>query len=712
MSLTCLTAAAALGYARYRFEQIPRYGDITLASVATGEPENFLVVGSDSREQLDGDAADAGAFFDGSEPGGQRSDTVLVARVEPQAEQVKLLSIPRDLWLPIAGTGSEDRINTAYSNGRQVLIDTIQEALGIPINHYIEVDFGGFRRLVEAIDGVPMWFDTAMRDQHTGLVVNGEGCVTLDGQQALALARSRSLEYVEDGDWHTDPTGDLGRIARQQQLIVEAVRHAVSLDLTSASRFNELIDIGVDSVGIDEGLGFDALAGLALRFRSIGEDTVINRTLPVEDYTTAGGAAVLRIVEPDADAVLSQFRGHSTADYTPGLVQVKVINGSGAPGQAEAVGEALGTVGFQFTGTENTEGLPLAVTQVHFAPGEIVAADVVARHLTTVPELVQNAEVEAGTVVVVTGLDFTTVQENPRPADDGTPVVDRVDSGDGLVTNGMVEDPEAAIDVADGSEGEPITEAIGRPPSEDAPRSAAGRPIPQGPVGRPVRLIDPSPRSSADRASPSGGVCAGSSPAEGARVKAWVVSTPGPIDGGPLGLVDRPPPTPGPHEVRVRVLVCGVCRTDLHVAEGDLPVRRPGVVPGHEVVGVVDRVGPGASRFAVGERIGIAWLRLTCGTCRFCRGATRTSAWRHGSRAGMTTAATPTLRWSTSVTPTDCPKRSPMPRQPPSSVPGSSGSAPWCGPSSPTVGVWGSTGSAARPTSPPRSHWPTAPRCT
>ena len=115
------------------------------------------------------------------------------------------LSIPRDLWLPIAGTGSEDRINTAYSNGRQTLIDTIQESLGIPINHYIEVDFSGFQRLVEAIGGVPMWFDTAMRDQHTGLVINGEGCVTLDGQQALALARSRSLEYVEDGDGTPTP---------------------------------------------------------------------------------------------------------------------------------------------------------------------------------------------------------------------------------------------------------------------------------------------------------------------------------------------------------------------------------------------------------------------------------------------------------------------------------------------------------------------------
>ena len=101
-------------------------------------------------------------------------------------------------------------------------------------------------------------------------------------------------------------------------------------------------------------------------------------------------------------------------------------------------------------------------------------------------------------------------------------------------------------------------------------------------------------------------------------MRAWVVDTPGPVDGRPLRLVEREAPTPGPGEVRVAVSVCGVCRTDLHLAEGDLPPHAPATVPGHEVVGVVDALGPGATRFAVGERIGIAWLRHTCGVCRFC----------------------------------------------------------------------------------------------
>jgi propanol-preferring alcohol dehydrogenase len=98
-----------------------------------------------------------------------------------------------------------------------------------------------------------------------------------------------------------------------------------------------------------------------------------------------------------------------------------------------------------------------------------------------------------------------------------------------------------------------------------------------------------------------------------------VVASPARIDAGPLRRVERDLPEPGPGQVRVRVTCCGVCRTDLHLAEGDLPPRRPAVTPGHEVVGIVDAAGERASRFAVGERIGVAWLGRTDGSCRYCR---------------------------------------------------------------------------------------------
>ncbi|MGW2857566.1 alcohol dehydrogenase catalytic domain-containing protein, partial [Streptomyces sp. NPDC001215] len=105
-------------------------------------------------------------------------------------------------------------------------------------------------------------------------------------------------------------------------------------------------------------------------------------------------------------------------------------------------------------------------------------------------------------------------------------------------------------------------------------------------------------------------------------MRAWAVDRPGPVEGEPLRFVERPVPVPGTGELLVQVRACGVCRTDLHVAEGDLPVHRPGVTPGHEVAGVVAAVGAAAGTWAVGDRVGVAWLRRTDGTCRYCvRGA-------------------------------------------------------------------------------------------
>ncbi|NKX49187.1 zinc-dependent alcohol dehydrogenase family protein [Arthrobacter deserti] len=128
---------------------------------------------------------------------------------------------------------------------------------------------------------------------------------------------------------------------------------------------------------------------------------------------------------------------------------------------------------------------------------------------------------------------------------------------------------------------------------------------------------------------------------------AWSVGTPGPAAGHPLVWGQRPDPEPGPGEILVSVRVCGVCRTDLHLAEGDLPPLRPGVVPGHEAVGEVVGLGQDCRRFRVGDRVGVAWLRATCGRCRFClRGrenlclAPEFTGWHHdGGYAELLTVA-------------------------------------------------------------------------
>jgi propanol-preferring alcohol dehydrogenase len=130
-------------------------------------------------------------------------------------------------------------------------------------------------------------------------------------------------------------------------------------------------------------------------------------------------------------------------------------------------------------------------------------------------------------------------------------------------------------------------------------------------------------------------------------MRAWVVHEPGPMRSGPLRMVERDVPEPGPGELLIRVLACGVCRTDLHLAEGDLPPRAPDITPGHEVVGEVVAAGPGTARFAAGDRVGVAWLAGTDGTCEYCRHgrenlcpASRYTGWdRHGGYAEYLTAA-------------------------------------------------------------------------
>ena len=205
---------------------LQRYNDIQFLAVPTvepaeeGTPSNWLLVGSDSREGIDPNDPNAGAFL-GETVEGKRTDTIIVARVDPEAQTIDLVSVPRDLWVPIAGTGENGRVNAAFNGegGEERLVSTIEDALGIEINHYAEVNFVGFQEVIDAIGGVPIWFDTPVRDPKTGLNVEAAGCHALGGSDALAFARSRSLEYLDGDTWRTDPTGDLGRTARQQFLL-------------------------------------------------------------------------------------------------------------------------------------------------------------------------------------------------------------------------------------------------------------------------------------------------------------------------------------------------------------------------------------------------------------------------------------------------------------------------------------------------------------
>ena len=411
----CATAAAGAAYFGLRFAQIDRVRDIALAEAAKGTPANYLIVGTDSRAGLDPKDPDSGGFTGGGETGCNCTDTIMVLRVDPNEQTANILSLPRDLWIPMADNGKKARINSAHQRGEQVLIDTIQENFGLTINHYVEIDFVGFERLVDAVGGISLWFEAPVRDSHTGLSVPDAGCVTLDGQQARKFARSRYIQYKgKDGRWHGDPTADFGRITRQQIFIRRAISKAVSKGLGNPVTLNNLVSAGVENVRLDEQLDASDLLGLGGKFRSFDSKDLIGYTIPTTSYRTGGGADVqlpnLRASEP----ILNIFRGLPPGSVSPKAVDVTVLNGSTVQGQAADAAGALGEIGFHVV---DVDDYPTAVgrTTVLFGEGGEDAARSLARYVTGGAALVQDPHVDDGAAVLVTGSDFTTVHDQPAP---------------------------------------------------------------------------------------------------------------------------------------------------------------------------------------------------------------------------------------------------------------------------------------------------------
>ncbi len=198
-------------------------------------------------------------------------------------------------------------------------------------------------------------------------------------------------------------------------------------------------------------------------------------------------------------------------------------------------------------------------------------------------------------------------------------------------------------------------------------------------------------------------------------MSAWQVRRPGPMDTGPLERVTTRVPRPAPSELLVAVHACGVCRTDLHVTEGDLPVHRERVIPGHEVVGEVIEVGSAVGAAAGGEfdrgdRVGIAWLRHTCGVCKYCRRGSENLCPQSRYTGWDATGDTPNSRRFLRLSRTICRAAIATASWRRCCAPASSDIDRCCAPSYHPVAGWVSTDSAAVPTSPPRSRWRKAPK--
>lgn len=414
LACSLLVVAGGLGYSYSKYSRLAR---VELGSSLTGaptdtSPKNFLLVGVDSAANL---SVDDPVRTGRDGVGGLRSDTIMILRTDPRSGRASLLSLPRDLWVPLAG-GGRNRINTAIQiGGANELIDTIEEYLGIPINHYVQIDFAGFRGLVEVVDGVRVWFPDPARDRQSGLVVSEPGCITLGPEQALAYVRARHYQTLENGRWRTDPTGDLGRITRQQDFIVRALRRAVDRGVRNPVILDRLVDAGLETVTVDDLLAGADIVELARAFRDFDPFDLDLHELPVVS-DTLGGASVLRLIDDEAQPTLDLFRGTDPAALTPRAVRVRVLNGSGVPGEAGRAASALEAAGFTAAGTGEAESFAFDGTVVRYRQGGRPVAELVARYLSGVVELVEVTDALDADVVVVTGAGFGGVRQTPSPA--------------------------------------------------------------------------------------------------------------------------------------------------------------------------------------------------------------------------------------------------------------------------------------------------------
>jgi polyisoprenyl-teichoic acid--peptidoglycan teichoic acid transferase len=410
------TFSTAAGLA-YLDTQLARLHRVSLGHVLTADdveqgedvgPKNFLLVGVDSEEGV----ADDPRFAD--RDGGLRADTVMLLRVDPRSERAALVSFPRDLWLPLGGTGSYDKLNAALTvGGADLLVATVSKAFAVDVHHYVQVNFAQFQDLVDVIGGVPVPFDKPARDYNTGLYVPERGCVVLDGPSALDYVRSRSLQVYEDGRWVTDPYADLSRIGRQQDFVRRALARAVSRGVRNPVTLNRLVGVGLDSVTVDDGLRVEQVLQLAQLFREFDPDELETYSLPVVTGVTRGGASIVEVQEREARPILDIFRGRGGPEDPAGVV-VDVHDGRPDGDGGRRAAAALGAAGFAI-GEARDDWPGVERTQVRYRAGDEAAAELVARWVDADALLLESEWLDAMGVVLVLGEDFRDVRSAPAP---------------------------------------------------------------------------------------------------------------------------------------------------------------------------------------------------------------------------------------------------------------------------------------------------------
>jgi LCP family protein required for cell wall assembly len=381
-----------------------------------GSAINVLLVGSDSREGLT--KAELRQLRVGSleTAAGRRSDTMILAHISKERDQATLVSIPRDSYVDVPEWTDEDgkvhaasamKINATFAyGGPQLTIRTIESMTGLRIDHYVEVNFVGFMRIVDALGGVPLCTEKAIDDPKSHLVLPA-GDHVFDGVTAVKYVRSR----------YFDPTGDLGRMNRQQKFVGAMLRKATSSGvLFNPVRLVSFINAALSTVTTDPGLNRDVLVTMATQLRNLDPARVNFVTVPLSDvYYNANGVTAAVLWHPRLSKQLwNKLRVDAplvkkveVPDVLPDQIKVQVLNGTGTVGLASTASNALKDSGFVIA-KEPANGQPTEVTTVVYDPTREKA---VATLKLALPDAKFTAVEGHGAIFTVTiGSDFTSVK--------------------------------------------------------------------------------------------------------------------------------------------------------------------------------------------------------------------------------------------------------------------------------------------------------------
>jgi LCP family protein required for cell wall assembly len=432
LALVFAVIFSTLGYARWRLGQIASVDVPGLHAASSGKPFNVLVVGSDSR-------ANTGGKY--GVVAGQRNDVTMVVHVEPASRKVSLLSIPRDLLLPIADIGRQDKVNAAFSGGPSRVAKTIEQNFGIPINHYLLIDFNGFKGIVDALGGIRVNFPFPSRDMDdkghnmSGLNIRTPGCQPLNGTQALALARSRDFSYLRHGRWSWDPNGDLGRIRRQQAFMQGVMRKGLSQGLTNPLKANAFIGAVVGDLTKDKGMKISDIVSIATRFRSFSPSDLATYTVPTQPLWEGKVYRGEVLKQVDSQKVVAKFLGRpdpTTTTLGPDSAltvstMIHVRNAIGIQGLGAKARDQLVAAGFHVADVGNASIGGLAVTRILYHPGDSALAQALQASILGPSQIQEDAGVAAGELTLMLGGNFTKVEvggSNPattaKPKTSGT----------------------------------------------------------------------------------------------------------------------------------------------------------------------------------------------------------------------------------------------------------------------------------------------------